>query len=504
MNSDSNNTPSGGSFLRKGSTFMLLDNLTKSLDPLLVLMCAKFYAGGDWGSFKYYESIVLLLLRFSTTGMDHAVIWIYSRCRDEADFMRRFSRTLNFALALCVVFAAGALAQYKGYLPGGHFAKGMDVPTGEFVLYLAALPAQVAAFLLVQALINKRSLMAGLWVRNIAVPFGIYGLAALLFFTPARGTALALGYFFGNMAGLAVAWIAAMRVFGRSGGWSFSPAIPREVFGYILPISLSGSLMSLANRFDILFLAKFAGPLAVEVYSIVQMVANTMSTLRSSLVNVMLSLFSGGGKGKRMDSERREHFDYATWLVMAMQLPFLAFAFLFAKDLLPLLGPTYAVGTVALCVAMTFTFFNTSIAFTELLLLGMGRSVLVSIAQIAFFILSLSLNLLLIPRYGTMGAVIAIGTGQFSMYLTCAIGVSMRGGGWFFTGKLVRELALSIAFFIPALLLSFSWPVSHPSLWLRAGVFIASLSAYAAFGWKTYKAWHERIESHSTPIKSEP
>ena len=45
---------------------MLLDNVSKAAEPLLVLLCARAYAGGEWGMFKYYESLILLLTRLGS------------------------------------------------------------------------------------------------------------------------------------------------------------------------------------------------------------------------------------------------------------------------------------------------------------------------------------------------------------------------------------------------------------------------------------------------------
>ena len=64
-------------FINSGSRFMLVDNASKVLGPLLVLLCAKLYAGGEWGFFKYYESVLLLLTRLAAVGMDRGVVWIY-------------------------------------------------------------------------------------------------------------------------------------------------------------------------------------------------------------------------------------------------------------------------------------------------------------------------------------------------------------------------------------------------------------------------------------------
>jgi len=213
--------------------------------------------------------------------------------------------------------------------------------------------------------------------------------------------------------------------------------------------------------------------------------------------NVLLSMFSHRTDA-RMDRERKGYFDYVTWLVMAIQLPILAFAMLFATDLLRLLSPHYAGGGPAMCLGLFLGIVSTSIAFTQVILLGLGRSFLTSLSQIIFFAASFGFNLLLIPRLGVIGAVLAMGIGLTLAYVVSAIGVVWIGG-WFFTRRLVIDFFTGTLFFIPTLLVSFPLPqVGFAPLWTRIVVFFTCISVYAVFGWKTYRTWHIRLDIHAS------
>ncbi len=104
-------------FINRGSRFMFLDNVSKAVEPLLVLLCAKVYADGEWGMFKYYEALILLLTRLGSLGLDRGVVWIYARCENDCVFLRRFSRCVNLVFLLSSLLFALALAQHSGYLP---------------------------------------------------------------------------------------------------------------------------------------------------------------------------------------------------------------------------------------------------------------------------------------------------------------------------------------------------------------------------------------------------
>src|SRR5580698_2809690 len=147
-------------FIHQGSKFMLLDNASKVLDPLLVLLCARLYVGGEWGFFKYYESILLLLTRLAVIGMDRGVVWIYAKRGSDESFLRVFSRATNFVMLFSGVLSLLAVAQWAGWLPAwGRFAHGaIGASWFDILCYLASLPFQCAMLLFLQALVNKRAL----------------------------------------------------------------------------------------------------------------------------------------------------------------------------------------------------------------------------------------------------------------------------------------------------------------------------------------------------------
>ncbi len=437
---------------------MLLDNASKALEPVLVLLCARLYVGGEWGFFKYYESILLLLMRLAVIGLDRGVVWIYSKRGGDESFGRAFSRAVNFTLLFSVLLSLFAAAQWLGWLPAiGRFAKSTGAATGLDVLcYLLALPSQAATLLFLQAFVNKQALMPLVVLRNMVQPIAIYGPAVLLALTPLKSHGLALPYLFGSSLALALSIFWYFKVFGlplRS--WAFSALIPKDLLRFSLPLASTDVLMSFAYRLDILLLAKYAGIEAVEVYSVINWMANTLRGIRQSFDSILLSVFSQEKPGVYA-AAHGSAFNYATFIVLAIQIPFAPLAFLFGNELLGLIAKPYSTGGSVLAVAVLFNLGITVGSFASLLITGMGKTWFIVFSQVVYFVFSMALNLYLVPRYGLMGAAVATGLSSLASGAACYFGIVRVGHTRLFKMAYFLPLALYSLLFVPALAMHYA------------------------------------------------
>ncbi|HEX2613265.1 MAG TPA: polysaccharide biosynthesis C-terminal domain-containing protein [Fibrobacteria bacterium] len=484
----------GHGFINQGSRFMLLDNLSRAVEPLLVLTCARLYAGGEWGFFKYYESLLLLMARISALGMQRGVVWIHAQRSDDAAFTRAFSRALNLVVLIATGLALLAGAQWAGWLPSwSSFARGAPGSGAlNVACLLAALPLQAGSLLFVQTLINKRRLLSILLVRNIAMPAFTLAPAAILSFTSFREHGVAVPY----LAGSAFSFVMGATMYARAyrvrwRDWSKSARVPRDLLRYSLPLGSTDVFLTFAYRVDVILLGRFAGLQAVEVYSVVMMIANTLRSIRQSFDGILLSVFSRARSAVPTAGQIR-HFNYAAWIVMTLQVPFLPAVLLFGGDFLRLVGPTYAAGAAALSVAVFFNAWMTLGAFSEPFVAGMGRTRVVPMAQAVFFCGSVLLNLLLIPRLGIPGAALASG-------LAYMLGSSVNFGAiWRFNGGSFLLPEYWKPFFMGLLMLA---PAAAAGLWseasgahlsaiARAAILLACLVPFSLHAWRGWKRFN--------------
>jgi O-antigen/teichoic acid export membrane protein len=478
----------GHGFINQGSRFMLLDNLSRAVEPLLVLTCARLYAGGEWGFFKYYESLLLLMARVSALGMQRGVVWIHAHRPDDAAFTRAFSRALNLVLLIATGLALIAGAQWTGWLPSwSSFARGAPGSGAlNVACLLAALPLQAGSLLFVQTLINKRRLLSILLVRNLAMPAFTLAPAIVLSFTPLREHGVAVPYLVGSLVSFVMGAVMYARAYGvRLRDWSTSPKVPRDLLRYSLPLGSTDVFMTFAYRVDVILLGRFAGLQAVEVYSVVMMIANTLRSIRQSFDGILLSVFSRARSSVPTPGQVR-HFNYAAWMVMTLQLPFVPAVLLFGGDFLGLVGPTYVAGAAALGVAVFFNAWMTLGAFSEPFVAGMGRTRVVPIAQAVFFAGSVVLNFLLIPRLGIAGAALASGL-AYLLGSAVNFGAIWRfNGGSFLLPEFWKPFVAGMLMLAPAAAAAM-WP-ELPML-ARAGVLALCLVPYAWYArrnWRRY------------------
>jgi O-antigen/teichoic acid export membrane protein len=480
----------GHGFINQGSRFMLLDNLSRVAEPLLVLVCARLYAGGEWGFFKYYESLLLLMARVATLGMQRGVVWIHSRRGGDEAFVRVFSRALNCVLLVSCALALLAAAQWAGWLPSwSRFARGGPGAVWfNVICMLAALPLQAGTLLFTQALINKRRLLPILLVRNLAMPLLTLAPAIALAFTPLRENGIAVPYLAGSLAGFLLGAFFFARAYSlKPGQWARSARVPGDLLRYSLPLGSTDFFMAFAYRVDVILLGRFSGLGAVEVYSVIMMIANTLRAIRQSFDGILLSVFSRSRSAVPTANQIR-HFNYATWMVLVLQLPFLPLAILFGRELLGLVGPTYAAGGAALTIAIFFNVWMTVGAFSDQFVAGMGKTHVIPASHVVFFSASVGLNLLLIPRFGTAGAALASG-------LAYLLGSAVNFGaiwrynrGPFLLGEYWRPLLGGVLLLSPSVAVGLWLPSSLP---VRLAVFFGSLAVYALHArryWKRFNA----------------
>jgi O-antigen/teichoic acid export membrane protein len=478
-------TAPGRDYINQGSRFMVLDNVSKVMEPLLVLLCARLYAGGEWGFFKYYESVLILLLRLACAGMDRGVVWIYSRRSNDEGFARVFSRAVNLVFVLGVVLALAAAAQWAGWLPSWTKFTQRSAGAPGFIIacYLLALPFQAASLLFYQAMINKRYLYPIILVRNMLVPALIYGPAIALAFTPLRPQGLAMPYLFGSVAGFALSVVFFFRAYPlKLRHWAWRMWVPADMIRFSAPLASTDVFMSFAYRADILLLGRYTGLLAVEVYAVVMMIANTLRSIRQSFDGILLSVFSKESRG-RLTPHQRKNFSYAWWLVWTLQLPCLPMAMLFGGDLLGLVSPQYASGHPILVIVIAFLLLNTLGAFFGTLVTASGRTWFIFGAQLAYLVASLSLNTLLIPRYGMTGAAWAMGFSGMVSGGVCLAATLYYNRSAGLTLTFVVPALTAALWFLPAMLAYF---IGDLGLALRAAIFAAGA---AGFGLQSYVTW---------------
>lgn len=476
-------------FINRALSFALWENLFKPIAPLLELVCAGLFVGGAWGKYKFYESLIYFLFRISLMGMDRGIIWYYSQV-DEKAYLKAVFRSLNWCLLAFLVLAVFATSSHYGWLPFSSMLGKNEAAfstTGlEFFLYLLSVPLMVIIELCVLANVNKRNLKYRILVQSLAVPLFTFGAALAGRLVAPHFFTLPFCLLLGNGVGAALAIFGFLRTHRPT--WSdvsFGAPPALAMIRYSLPLAGANLFSALAVRIDVFMLAGLSGVHSLEVYAVVSMVGKSLTSIRQSFENILLSAFSSTSK-ESLTTKTIQYFNYSVWLVMNIQSFFLAFAVVFGAEALGFISPAYSMGHWILAATAFFIYINTACDFSALLVLGLGKTRVVPVAQVLFFVANLGLNFWLIPKWGALGAAIAIGIANMiggSVFLGYLVWASKRlpfimeyaistGWGFLLLGLPAATVVfLDVGWAVKALCLAISFVVLLMVQWVWYGRF---------------------------------
>jgi len=180
----------------------------------------------------------------------------------------------------------------------------------------------------------------------------------------------------------------------------------KELFGYAIPLVFSSSLDFLQRWGDIIILGILSTSFAVGIYN-VTLRLGAFVALPLVAINLVFSPMIANIYAQN-DIKRLEfNYKIITKLIYTFSLFIFSFIFLFPQELLSIFGNEFKGASTALIVICFGQLINSSVGSSGRMLVMTGHPVTNLINSIAFIVCSISLNLLLIPKYGVLGAAIA-------------------------------------------------------------------------------------------------
>ncbi len=308
-----------------------------------------------------------------------------------------------------VAVAAGPLAGLTG------------VPGGVWVVLAAALPFVALSDVLICATRGLGTMRPTLLLAGAVQPLGQLALVTAAVLCAAPPQVLAAAWALPPVAG---AVLAAVRLRG------LGPYDMGEVgafWRHTWPRSAAAALQSVFQRLDVVVVALLAGPAAAAVYTaatrfkVVGQLAG-QGLAQAAQARLVRALAEGD-----LNGARALYRTTTRWLVVLTWPLWLGYAAL-APWLLPLFGPAYAGGgAIALVLAATMMV-ATACGMVDVVLVAGGRTA-ASLANVtAALAVTVALDLLLVPAYGALGAVLGWSGGVLVKNLLPAVQVRRRYG----------------------------------------------------------------------------
>lgn len=461
------------------------------------LFVARYIIGGvPFGLFYIAQSLVTLASQFFLSGFGDTVTYFASRERvkDEdrlySALATCFAWSIGIATALALAINVLAWEIYRTWLADKH-----DSQVVELVQVLAwALPAMAVVQISVDAVKAHLDMKWAVLVNQVVRPAAFIILAVALAVTGMGAMAIALGYVCSYLLCVPIALYGYSRYFGVGATLRALPrALERwDILHFAFPQSINMLFTTGLTRIDVLVLSGFVGSNTVGIYGLVAEWVRPVHEVRRAFVGVFAPLVA-----RYRALENREGISESLNLIVrwtaCLGVPILIVLLTFYPEaVLQDIGGDWPLSRWVPWLLVAGPILSAFVGLSGNLLLMTGHARLLLLNSSFAVVLSVGLNLLLVPQYGPVGAAIATAVSACSISLLQVFEMQRFEGIRYRLEPFVKpSVALLLGAPVVAWLTSaggHAWVYASGAstgLGVKIGVLLAVLALYAAviFGW---------------------
>ncbi|MEO6577405.1 MAG: flippase [Candidatus Limnocylindria bacterium] len=397
----------GSSLLTGGRGISLLVNFAAQV------LIVRYLSREGYGAFAYALSLVAVGESIVTLGLDRAVTRFIPIYEERGQYDRLFGTLI---LAIGTVAALGFLFVVLVVgLQGWLGASVIGDPQLVTVLAILSVLAPIQAY--DGLLIGMFAVFGNAWAvflrKHVLGPMLKLAAVGLLIVAGSGVEFLAIGYVAAGLIGIMLYSLMLYRLLIQRGLLdrlrTTKIAIPyREVLGFSLPLLSSDLVYVVLSASDVILLEHFQNTAEVASFRVVQSAAvlnQLVFTSFALLFTPLAARFFARGDAEGIN---RLYWRTATWMAV-FSFPIFAMTFSLAGPVtVTLYGEQYRDSAIYLALLSFGYYFNVALGFNGLTLKVVGRLRYIVSLNILAAVTNVGLNLVLIPRYGALGA--AIGT----------------------------------------------------------------------------------------------
>lgn len=398
----------------RGSSLLLVGRiLSKGVGFVVQVLTVRYLAKSDYGAFAYALSIVALGETVVTFGLDRAVTRFLPIYHERNDYGKLFG-TLFLVLSTIVSLGLALILVFYGLQDfiGQNFIN--DQQALSLLLILIFLAPVQALDTMLNGLFAVFSRPRAIFFRKYVLgPILKLSVVLLLIFGGSGVRFLAGGYLAAGLIAVVLFSVVLIRVLQEQGLFKrFSRRelqFPvREILSFTVPLLTSDLVYVLMGSLDAILLEYFQGTSDVAALRAVQ----PMAKLNQIVLASFGLLFTPAAARMFAQNDTKGinnlYWQNAVWIAVA-SFPVFALTFSLAQPITVLLfGERYADSAIILALLSFGYYFNAALGQNGLTLKVFGKVRYVMVINIAAAVLNVVANVLLIPRYGALGA--AVGT----------------------------------------------------------------------------------------------
>lgn len=397
------------------------------------LLIVRYLSQSDYGAFAYALSLVTLGETVVTLGLDRGVgrfLAVYDEHRDYARLIGTLALVIGTVLSLGLAIVLIVIG-LQDVLAGSAIG---DARASALLTILIVLAPIQAADNLLGGMLAVFASARSIFIRKYVLGPGLRLVVVVLLIAGREQVEfLALGYVLSGLAGLVLYGAMLWRTLSDRGilaavHWRDMRIPGREILAFTVPLLTTDLVYIALNTSDAIFLGHFWGAAEVAKYRVVQPLVGLNLLVYSSFTLLYMPaaarLFARGDR----EGVARLYWRTAIWMAV-FSFPIFALTTSLAEPLtVGLYEQRYADSAIYLALLSVATYVNVALGFNGLTLRVYGFIRYTVAINLVAAAMSIALNLLLIPRFGAMGAAVATTTSLIGFNLLKQAGLR-RGTG---------------------------------------------------------------------------
>jgi O-antigen/teichoic acid export membrane protein len=398
----------------RGSSLLLLGKLlSMGINFGSQVLIVRYLSTADYGAWAYALSVVSFFQNIAVFGLDRGITRFIPIYHEKNEYNKLFGTLIlvfgSILLACALIIAAFYLAPEQI----ARLVKDKDQPLTLLFIMIFLIPSEAMDLLLTGLFASFTNPRAIFFRKHILGPSLRLGVVLLLMMLHSSVTFLAYGYIGASALGVFIySWLL-FRMMQREGFFQHlqlkAIVIPaKEIFAFTLPLLSSDLVNILTHSADTLLLGYFHDPTQVALYRVVLPAAHFNKLIMTSFGFLFTPLAARLLARNDLKAINDLYWRTAIWMGV-LSFPIFALTFSMAKPLTQFLyGARYLDSWVFLQLISFGYYFSAALGFNGLTLKVLGKLRYIVTINILAVVVNVGVNLVLIPKYGALGA--AIGT----------------------------------------------------------------------------------------------
>ena len=406
--SSTNRQIRGSSLMLVGRTISLVANFA------IQVLIVRYLSKANYGAFAYAMSFVTVGQTLATFGLDRAITRFVPIYHERRDYNKMFGTIL---LVLGTIVSLGTLMILSAYAFQDFIGQTLLNENEGDKAQIIALLLILIGLAPVQALDDLIASMFAIFASPRAIFFRKYILSPglkfsvvlLLMLFGSDEFFLASGYLAAGILGTTVYAFTLFHTLRKQQlfkEFDFkSLTVPaRELFAFTIPLLTSDLVYVLMSSSDAVLLGHFRSTTEVAAFRAILPAAVLNQFVLQSFTILFTPIASRLFARNDYESINHLYWQTAVW-TSVLSFPIFALTFSLSGPLTVLLyGEKYASSAVLLALLSFGYYFNAALGFNGLTLKVYGKLRYIVVINILAAVVNIIINLLLIPRYGALGA----------------------------------------------------------------------------------------------------